>query len=295
MWSESLRDDFIVGTAARWLRRRVPHGAEGRRNFRLVCVDQALAKSLESQLMLGSQGMHVRWFVRASSDWDAVRLRHGRPDAVPADFCVGFVLLWSEGSAEADRNAQSLIDLPAFDVSHILADPSSFELPEEAAIRARLEDAAMAWDDGNIRARIRDHLVAAWNGLRTALRLAPRTDSSLRLVDSLSAYGAYLYHAQVPDAEWDSWPTNERAERILIRLGEALPALNLFRLPALASVLGVVTHPPSRPDWRRQRASSVGTEFWRNCSLETSTGHRTMVPSPTSSPANGQCTSRSIR
>lgn len=74
----------------------------------------------------------------------------------------------------------------------------------------------------------------------------------------LSAYGAYLYHAQVPDAEWDSWPTNERAERILIRLGEALPALNLFRLPALASVLGVVTHPPSRPDL----AKTTGEQRW---------------------------------
>src|SRR5262249_12057144 len=163
-----------------------------------------------------------------------------------------------EGSAEADRNAQSLADLRAFDVSDILADPESFELPAEAAIRARLANAAETWEDGPIRTRVCNHLVAAWKGLRIALRLAPRTDSSLRLVDSLGAYGAYLNRIQVSTPDWDSWPPEERAERLLARLGDALPELRLFRLSALAAVLGAVTRPPNRPE----SVKKTGEQRW---------------------------------
>ena len=61
----------------------------------------------------------------------------------------------------------------------------------------------------------------------------------------------------MPDAEWDSWPTNERAERVLIRLGEALPALNLFAFLHWR-LFGVVTHPPSRPDL----VKTTGEQRW---------------------------------
>jgi hypothetical protein len=259
MWSDDVRNAWVVDTVARWLRCQVPPEAEGRRNFRLVCVDPLLAEPLERRLRTDSEGTRNHWFVRSSSAWDAVRLRHGRPDGVRADACVGFVLLWSEGSAEADRNAQSLADIPAFDVADILAEPVSFELPAEAAIRERLEDAADAWSDDGIRARVRVHLVAAWNALRIALRLAPRKPGrSLRLVDSLEAWGAYLLRAQVSDEEWGAWPAEERAERLLARLGAALSALRLFGLPALASVLGVVSRPPIRPD----SVARTGEQRW---------------------------------
>jgi hypothetical protein len=45
----------------------------------------------------------------------------------------------------------------------------------------------------------------------------------------------------VSNSEWEMWPAAEHAERLLVRLGEELPELGLFRLPALADVLGVVT------------------------------------------------------
>jgi len=259
MWSDDVRSAWVVDTVARWLRRRVPPEAEGPRYFRLVCVDPSLAEPLERRLGKDTEGTQRRWFVRSSSAWDAVRLRNGRPDGIPADAFVGFALLWSGGSAETERNAQSLADLPAFDVADLLAEPGSFELPAEAAIRGRLEDAAAVWSDEAACTRIRAHLVAAWDALRTALRLAPRKQSgSLRLVDSLEAWGAYLERGQVSDDEWGKWPAEERAERLLTRLGAALPALRLFGLPALASVLGVVTRPPGRPE----SAKRTGEQRW---------------------------------
>lgn len=257
MWSDSERELWLTETLAGWLRRRVPAGTTGRRNFRLVCADVGLAGALQARLDALPEP-HVRWFVRASSAEDAVRLRHGRPDGVGPDVCVGFVLLWSEGSADADRNAQSLTDLPAFDVADVLADPASFELPAEAAIRARCEQAADAWEPA-ARDRVRVHLVAAWQALRTALRLAPRSPQHpLRLVDSLDAYGRYLDRASVADDRWADWAEPTRAEQLLRHLGQALTELRLFAFPAWANELGVVTSTTSRPETPRR----TGEERW---------------------------------
>lgn len=257
MWSDSEREQWLTETLAGWLRRRVPAGTTGRRNFRLVCADVGLAKALQATLDALAEP-HVRWFVRPSSAEDAVRLRHGRPDGVGPDVCVGFVLLWSEGSAEADRNAQSLTDLPTFDVADVLADPANFNLPAEAAIRARCEQAADAWEPA-ARDRMRAHLVAAWQALRTALRLAPRSPQHpLRLVDSLDAYGRYLWQASVDDARWTGWPEPMRAEQLLRHLGQALTELRLFAFPAWANEIGVVTSPPTRPEATRR----TGEDRW---------------------------------
>lgn len=257
MWSDSERELWLTETLACWLRRRVPVGTTGRRNFRLVCAEVSLAEALQARLDALPEP-HVRWFVRPSSAKDAVRLRHGRPDGVGPDVCVAFVLLWSEGSAEADRNAQSLTDLPAFDVVDVLADPVNFELPAEAAIRARCEQAADAWDPA-ARDRVRAHLVAAWQALRTALRLAPRSPQHpLRLVDSLDAYGRYLWRASVDDARWTGWPELTRAEQLLRHLGHALTELRLFAFPAWANEIGVVTSPPTRPEAPRR----TGEDRW---------------------------------
>ena len=257
MWSDVARDQWLAETLALWLTKRVPAGTTGRRNFRIVCADVGAVAALQGQLDAGNES-HVRWFVRASSAEDAVRLRHGRPEGVPPDVCVAFALLWSEGSAESDRNAQSLTDLPAFDVADVLAEPAAFELPGEAAVRRRCEQAADAWDIST-RPRVREHLVAAWNALRTTLRLAPRnSEHPLRLVDSLEAWGRYLDRASVPDDVWSTWPEAERADRMFRHLGEALTELRLFGFPAWARVLGVVTAVGTRPESIRR----TGEDRW---------------------------------
>lgn len=257
MWSDSEREQWLTETLAAWLHRRVPVGTTGRRNFRLVCAETSLASALQAALD-ALPAPHVRWFVRPSSAEDAVRLRHGRPEGVDPDVCVGFVLLWSEGSADADRNAQSLTDLPAFDVADVLADPETFELPTEAALRARCEQAADAWELA-VRGRVRAHLVCAWQALRTALRVAPRSPQHpLRLVDSLEAYGRYLHRALVDDARWASWPEAARADQLFRHLGQALAELRLFAFPAWANELGVVTTPGTRPEPPRR----TGEERW---------------------------------
>jgi hypothetical protein len=257
MWSDAAREEWLADTLASWLTRRVPPGITGRRNFRIVCADVSSVAVLQSRLDSVTES-HARWFVRASSAIDAVRLRHGRPEGVPPDVCVGFVLLWSEGSAEADRNAQSLTDLPAFDVADVLGEPAAFELPGEGAVRRRCEQAADAWEE-SARPRAREHLVAAWNALRTTLRLAPRkSEHPLRLVDSLEAWGRYLSRADIPDDVWATWPDAERADRLFRRLGQALTELRLFAFPAWAHVLGVVTSVGTRPESVRR----TGEDRW---------------------------------
>ncbi|WP_141323410.1 hypothetical protein [Myxococcus sp. AB025B] len=235
----------MADTLARWLRLRVGAGSEGRRNFRLVCAPASLRPQLQQHLD-AEPGGKIRWYVRESSAPDAVKLRHGRPADVPSDACIGYVLLWEEGSAAADRNAQSLRDIAQYDVADLLVDPQ-FELPLEAAIRTRCMQAADAWDL-QTRTRLKEHLGAAWDGLRTALRLGPRRrDRALRLVDNLERWGNFLHRCQVPDAEWAGCPPEQRAGLLLSRLGNSLPELGLFTLPALASVLGVTTDPKERP------------------------------------------------
>lgn len=257
MWSDQEREDWLAEALALWLERQVPSTLSGRRNFRIVCADVTIEAALQRRLD-EARAPHVRWFVRASSALDAVRLRHGRPAGVPQNVGVGFVLLWSEGSAEADRNAQSLTDLPPFDVADVLAEPNDFELPGESDIRRRCEQAAEAWDP-SARSRVREHLVSAWNAMRTSLRLAPRRSAHpLRLVDSLESWGRYLHRAAVSEEVWSGWPEPERAERLFRHLGNALTELRLFSFPAWAHVLGVVTAASARPDALRR----AGEERW---------------------------------
>lgn len=257
MWSDAVRDEWLVNTLALWLDRRVPAATQGRRNFRLVCADGRLAIALQEKLEARGR-TDVRWFVRPSSADDAVRLRHGRPEGVAPEVCVAFVLLWSEGSAAADRNAQSLVDLPSFDVQDILNSPSEFELPEEASLRARFASAADAWE-ATARPRVRDHLLAAWEALRSALRLAPRGgDHPLRPVSTLEAYGRFLHAATIPDSLWSSWPQERRADLCARHVGQALAELRLFCFPAWASDLGLVVNPNMRPESVRR----TGEDRW---------------------------------
>lgn len=243
MWTDAERTACVADLLARWLRAKVPASMVGRRNLRVVCAPQGIKPHL-GKLLSSSTGIH--WIVRETSDDDAVRLRHGRPDGVP-DSPIAYVVLWSEGAVAADRNAQSLRDLPAFDVADVLGD-MGFDVPIEQQIRARCVAAAQAWEPEN-RERAAQHVTAVWEGLRRALRLAPtkRQGGALRLVDSLDKWADFLDRCRVSDSEWDSWPPAERAERLLVRLGSSLPALGLFRLPALASVLGAITNPKEKP------------------------------------------------
>jgi len=245
MWTDTERVDWMADTIARWLRSRIGTGSEGRRNFRLVCAPASLRPRLQ-EFLDAEPGGKTRWYVRESSAVDAVKLRHGRPADAPPDICIGYVLLWEEGAAAADRNAQSLRDVAPYDVADLLVD-LQFELPLEETIRTRCMQAADAWEP-QARDRLKAHLVAAWEGLRTALRLGPRRrDRALRLVDNLERWGNFLHRCQVPEAEWAACPPEGRAALLLGRVGSALPELGLFTLPALASMLGVTTDPKERP------------------------------------------------
>jgi hypothetical protein len=248
--------NWLADSLARWLRGRMGANPEGRRNFRLVCAPATLRERLQNRLD-AEPGGQIQWFVREASAEDAVQLRHGRPTGLREELCIGYVLLWLEGATAADRNAQSLRDIAPFDVADILTD-LQFEVPFEQAIKRRCEEAAQAWEP-SLRPRVKEHLVAAWEGLRRALRLAPQhSDQVLRLVDNLERWGDFLHRCQVSDAEWESWPIEQRAELLMARLGGALPALGLFTLPALGSVLGVTTNPKVKPESPRR----TGEKGW---------------------------------
>jgi hypothetical protein len=87
-------------------------------------------------------------------------------------------------------------------------------------------------------------LQRAWTAVRTCLReerCGP--EGSLPFFADLESYARYLRRATVPEDEWQATATGERAERLVHAWGEALPALGMFRLPELASLLGITVDP----------------------------------------------------
>jgi hypothetical protein len=238
---------FVVDTIVRWAQRQIEPDSPPRVNVRLVFGSTEIVAAVQAQLVNAEQG----WFiVRSSGDPDAVKLRHGRPpaadrpSAVEPDAPLIYLLFWQPGDPRHDRNAQSLADLRAVDVSNILADASSFLLPWEVAIDVQCADAAAAWKDAD---RAADHLQAAWRAVRKCLR--ERRGGrlhSIPFVTQLDVYGRFLAAARVPHDEWVAMEPAGRARRLLRQWGDALPELSMFRVPALASVLGVQVDPAQK-------------------------------------------------
>jgi hypothetical protein len=89
-------------------------------------------------------------------------------------------------------------------------------------------------------------ILRAWTAVRTCLREERcGREGSLPFFDDLESYARYLDRAAIPDAEWQATAPRDRAARLVRTWGDALPALNMFRLPALASLLGITTDPTS--------------------------------------------------
>jgi hypothetical protein len=234
---------FVVDTIVRWAQRQIEPDSPPRINVRLVFGSTEIVAAVQAQLVNSEQG----WFiVRSSGDPDAVKLRHGRPPAADRPSAVRpnapliYLLFWQPGDPRHDRNAQSLADLRAVDVSNILAD-ASFLLPWEEVIGVQCTQAAAAWKDPE---RAGEHLHAAWRAVRKCLReRRGGRQHSIPFVAQLDFYGRFLAAARVPDDEWAAMEPTGRARRLVRQWGEALPELSMFRIPALASVLGVQVDP----------------------------------------------------
>lgn len=228
---------FVVDTIVRWAQRLVAPQSPPRMNYRLVFGSREVATAVAAALPSSRTAWYV---VRSSSDLDAVKLRHGRPaeppNGVEPDTPLVYLLFWQPGDRGHDRNAQSLTDLRAVDVTQILSDPDSFVLPREEVIDHQCAQAAAAWKDPE---RARAYLSTAWRAVRTCLRERKGgRQRSIPFVGSLDVYGRYLAAARVPDEEWAAVPPAQRTVRLVQQWGIALPELSMFRMPALASVLG---------------------------------------------------------
>src|SRR5262249_4745362 len=150
-------------------------------------------------------------------------------------------LFWLPNQPGHARNKESLADLRATPYWQILADSKRLVLPAEEAIARRCAEASQAWPKAGAAA---EHLQRAWTAIRTCLReerCGP--EGSLPFFADLESYACYLVRATVPDEEWQAAVPGERAERLVRAWGEALPALGMFRLPELASLLGITVDP----------------------------------------------------
>jgi hypothetical protein len=238
-------DEMVADMICRWAGQRLPAGAVlSRVNLRLIFGTRPLALRVRERLEAAS-GPSAWYLVRNSSDQDAVKWRNNRPADPPAVVTpatpIVYILFWLPNQPGHERNKESLADLRATAYWQILADSRQLVLPAEEAIAKRCVEAGQAWSKAGAAA---EHLQRAWTSVRTCLReerCGP--EGSLPFFADLKSYARYLARATVPEEEWQATPPGERAERLVRAWGEALPALGMFRLPELASLLGVTVDP----------------------------------------------------
>lgn len=239
-------DSTVLEIVLTWARNLARHRTP-RVNARLLLGDTALAnavrEALEANHDLGT------WFlVRRSADTDAVKLRHGRPGSppvgLPPDAPIVYIVFWLPAVPGHELNEQSLRDIPAHTTAELLqCSDAHADLELERAMLGRIDDATKAWP-GKEQERSRDQYRTAWSALRKVLREERGgRERSVPFVGRLQAYSAWLNAAMVPAQEWNDLPADKRPARLVAAWGDALAELGLFRVPALASLLGLTTEP----------------------------------------------------
>lgn len=231
--------DIVVETLTSWAEARIHDGAPPRRNYRLVLGDGGVAGRVAETL--AERSGRKAWFVvRSSFAPDAVLLRNQRPAERPAGVEATtpliYLVFWDEADDRHHQNAQSLRDLATVDTADVLG--SDTELALEAKMAARCLAAAEIWQ-GKAGETCRRQLGELWRVVRDTIRTGRGgREGTLPFVDRLEAYAEWLLEATLADDAWASLAPAYRPAALVRAWGEALPKLHLFRLPALASVLG---------------------------------------------------------
>jgi hypothetical protein len=226
--------------------------------------DRELADAVRDRLEALS-GPPAWYRVRQSPDVDAVRLRNGRPIDPPSGVTTTtpllYLVFWLPGEKGHELNAQSLADLRSVRIEDLLSDREHFTFPIEAEIANRCRQAAEAWPIKN-RAAAEASLLGSWNAVRGAIRTGSvGRGGAIRFVERLQDYAQFLDQALIPQDTWDVLQIPDRPMRLIAALGDALPTLGMFRMPALATVVGI----PTRPDQKLARARAQ--ESWESALL----------------------------
>lgn len=218
--------------------------------LRLDLRDRALAEVVRAKLAALS-GPDAWFEVRQSWDDDVVLLRNGRPEKAPpgvtGETPLLYLIFWLPGERGHELNSQSLADVPAISIGRLLADRESFAFPEEHAIEARCRDAGTAWPLKH-QAEAAVALVNAWKAVRGAIRTGKAgRGGAIAFVERLDDYALYLERAFIDDVAWAAIRVEERPARLVSAWGEALSMLGMFKMPALASVVGIEVRTDRKP------------------------------------------------
>ena len=242
-------EDIVTEAVVCWARSLVLGKAVPRRNLRLVLGDPGLVDRARTALSRESN-TNVWFAVASSADPKAVLWRNEAPPSPPGvspEAPIVYLVFWSETEPGHDRNAQSLRDISAVDVADVLSTTVAEELSLERRMRERCRAAAEGWT-GKAGATCAAQLEKAWEITRDVIRSGRGgRDETLPFVERLEVYARWLSSAFIPDPQWASIGQADRAAALVRQWGEALPELGLFRLPALASVIGIPAGPNPEP------------------------------------------------
>lgn len=238
--------DLVSGHLRRMAGGRLPP----RSSLRLLAYGHSPHEVDALKRRLFAESGQDRWYVvRTSACPDAVALRNGRPGpgeprppGVVAATPLVYVVVWTPDLKGHQAHERSLIDLRAVEVADVLRDPASLSVELERRNRDRCSQAVAAWPSKSRPAGER-RLLELWTSLLETLREGRGgREGSVAFVSSLSHYAAFLVEATLSDDEWQR-AGDDRPLALTRRWGEALTALDLFGIPALASVTGVRTTP----------------------------------------------------
>jgi hypothetical protein len=213
-------------------------------NLRLIFGTPELASDVRQKLESASSAK--TWYlVRTSADSDAVTCRNNRPATMPPGVTertqLRYFVFWLPSLPGHEKNKESLADLRATTCWDLLADAKDFVLPQEQEIEDRCTEAAKAWEKSELAAK---HLRSAWAAVRTCIREnRGGREGSVPFFPDLAAYVNFLDRATIPSEQWAQIEPAKKASRLIEQWGNALPALSLFHIPELASLLGITTDP----------------------------------------------------
>ncbi len=221
----------VVRAVVGWLDQMTQTSQSPRVNLRTDVIPREGEVALRTAL--GElAGPEREFVVRSSQATDAVQMRNRRGDS---NGTTVYLVLWQEGNRAHAVNAESLRNLHRLDAATILGD-SAYTFEGEAVIDRRIRSLAGATT------AVGEHVATVWRLVKKVLR---DQGAAVPLVSRIDTWVEYLLAV---DAE-----AAPSLDALVERWGAALPALGLFKFPAVGRVLGVHADVAVNPDAEARR------------------------------------------